>query len=74
MYALYTPLFNFDFRSSASRAFCTFFTSFSVCLSASSRAAVRSATFLAFLFTASYVFSARVIACYNFLSAAVRYR
>ena len=65
--------------SSASRAFCVFLTSFSVCVATSSRvsfsrATVRLTTFLAFLSTASYVFSSRVIACYNFLSATVRYR
>jgi hypothetical protein len=66
-------------RSSSSRAFYTFFASFSACLAAfsrasSSRAAVRSASFLAFFSIASRAFFSRAIACCNFLSAAVRYR
>jgi hypothetical protein len=40
----------------------------------SSRAVARLIAFLAFFSIASRVFSSRVIACCNFLSAAVRYR
>jgi hypothetical protein len=66
-------------RSSTSRAFYTFFVSFFACLVAFSRVSfsrvtVRLASFLAFFFTASRVFSSRAIACCNFLSVAVRYR
>jgi hypothetical protein len=66
-------------RSSFSRAFYAFFTSFSACLAAfsrasSSRATVRSAFFLAFFSIVSRAFSSRAIACCNFLSTAVRYR
>jgi hypothetical protein len=65
-------------RNSASRAFYAFFASFSAAFAAfsratSSRAAVRSASFLIFLSTASRAFFSRVIACCSFLSAAVRF-
>jgi hypothetical protein len=66
-------------RSSSSRAFYAFFTFFFTYLAAfsranSSRAVIRSASFLTFFSTASRAFSSRAIACCNFLSAAVRYR
>jgi hypothetical protein len=66
-------------RSSASRAFYALFAFFSVCLAAfsresSSRAAVRLVAFLAFFFAVFCAFSFRVIACCNFLFAAVRCR
>jgi hypothetical protein len=66
-------------RSSSSRAFYTFLIFFSACLAAFSRAsfsraAVRSASFLAFFSIISRAFSSRAIAYCNFLSAAVRYR
>jgi hypothetical protein len=58
-------------RSSASRAFYTFVTSFSVCLAAFSRASfsrvtVRSAAFLTFFFITSRAFPSCIIACYSF--------
>jgi hypothetical protein len=66
-------------RSSFSRAFYTFFASFFACLAAfsrasSSRAAVRSVSFLTFFSIISRAFSSRAIAYCNFLSAAVHYR
>jgi hypothetical protein len=65
-------------RSSVSRAFYTFFTSFSAVPAAfsraiSSRAAVRSVFFLTFLSAACRVFFSRAIACCSFLSAAGRF-
>jgi hypothetical protein len=63
-------------RSSVSRAFYVFFASFSAAFAAfsratSSRAAMRSASFLIFLFAASRAFFSRAIVCCSFLSAAV---
>jgi hypothetical protein len=66
-------------RSSFSRAFYIFFTFFSACLTAfsrasSSRVTVRLTSFLAFFSIAFRIFSSRAIACCNFLFTAVRYR
>jgi hypothetical protein len=79
LYALYTSIFNFNFAQLRFARFYALFASFSACLAAfsrasSSRAAVRSTAFLAIYFTISCAFSFRVIACCNFLFAAVRYR
>jgi hypothetical protein len=64
-------------RNSVSRAFCAFFVSFSAALAAfsraTSRAAVRSAFFLIFLFAVSRAFSSRAIVCCSFLFAVVRF-
>jgi hypothetical protein len=79
LYALYTLLFNFNFAQLFFARFYAFFTSFSACLAAfsrasSSRATIRSAFFLTFFSITSRAFSSRAIACCNFLFAAVRYR
>jgi hypothetical protein len=65
-------------RSSASRAFCAFLVSFSAVFAifsraASSRAVVRSASFLVFFFVVSRAFFSRTIVCCSFLSAVVRF-
>jgi hypothetical protein len=65
-------------RSSVSRAFYAFLASFSAAFTifsraASSRAAVRSAFFLAFFSAVSRAFFSRVIACCSFLSAVIRF-